>query len=686
LRNSLSVMEVRLTGNEGLPLDSVVVVRAGQVSRQARLGTASSLGLEFPLLPEQAERLSVELLQPLSGSCVALKPEVESYSVSLPDEELSTSSSRRLQLRIRDSLGLGLSGDSAGQSLPGESRSDTAGSQPQPQEGQPDSFAPDALAKLLEGLENAAEASSYFQEHGIVPQLQDMLKSVAQERPENPFSLMAQHARRLLSGSGVAKQSRPERRAVLRHRLSSAPLDYSPSNSESAASGEQQAHGKAAAGRPYCWSVAAASRATSVAPSDLPESASAASLPGKVSDELICTARSRSLELRLRARRDLLGAWSSGTLASILMVQASSDSVSAAPAASDSVSRALAASDSISRAPAVTDSVSMAPAASNRVSREAAVSDSVSVAPAASGSLAPAATNSVSRVPAALDSVSGAPAASDSVSQLPAASVSVSTAPAASDSVLTAPATADSVSKAPAASDSVLTAPAAGETVLMAPAASEAVEDSVVAGAEASREDLERQKQLVRGTLVAGWKSGELTLAMEKAMDVTSEDLPAEASTISTPIERRIPEPPAIAAPKSRPSSTRFRAVTVGAGPSSQQAAVASGHRKPLQSLLVPLIEEMAVRAERRRLASATDELQEIRQLERPALGTRYLQIVADFTDLQKDRECLRQSLLRVLENFGNHSGICFESSETAAFKAEVAPAATGNASAVPVG
>lgn len=92
-------MEVSISGSQGFSPDHVVLVRAGQVRRQAKLGASAKL--QFPSLPVNASPLQVEVFEPLGSKTVSLSEDAESYCVRMPPPPAGTSCSS-LRLRVQE--------------------------------------------------------------------------------------------------------------------------------------------------------------------------------------------------------------------------------------------------------------------------------------------------------------------------------------------------------------------------------------------------------------------------------------------------------------------------------------------------------------------------------------------------------------------------------------------------------
>jgi hypothetical protein len=92
-------MEVEIVDSHGIKPEHIVMLRAGQTRRQAKLG--AKMPFQFPVLPVHASPLKVEIYQPIGSKGITLSPEANFYNVRTPASEDGTAQASKLQLLIR---------------------------------------------------------------------------------------------------------------------------------------------------------------------------------------------------------------------------------------------------------------------------------------------------------------------------------------------------------------------------------------------------------------------------------------------------------------------------------------------------------------------------------------------------------------------------------------------------------
>jgi len=193
-------MEVEVLGHEGIASDSIVMIRAGSMRRQAKLN--AGLPFQFPALPVNANPFSVEIFQPLGSKTLNLSPDAEAYKVQIPaTREVGQST---LELLIQEPRWR--CPHCGEESRVTKTECYSCGSQ-RPKDSAHTSIdpAPDAINTSdpldNEGSEDpvkkasaAIQARDYLQKHNLVNFVQEMLTSVLKEKPADPYDYMSDHA------------------------------------------------------------------------------------------------------------------------------------------------------------------------------------------------------------------------------------------------------------------------------------------------------------------------------------------------------------------------------------------------------------------------------------------------------------------------------------------------------------
>eukprot|EP00928_Gymnodinium_smaydae_P037513 TRINITY_DN26023_c0_g3_i1.p1 TRINITY_DN26023_c0_g3~~TRINITY_DN26023_c0_g3_i1.p1 ORF type:complete len:426 (+),score=65.15 TRINITY_DN26023_c0_g3_i1:151-1428(+) len=178
-------MEVLVSGSEGLNNEHILQLRAGVTRRQSKLSTG--LPFHFPLLPQSSAPLKVDVFQRVCSRNIALSPDADQYVVHVPALEEGGSDSK-LRFLIKDG--------NAVKEESGQQEVDEATDPVSPPTGR--------------RAEAAAEARAYLQQNKLTSYIQEMVASMLQERPDDPFGFMAEYARRESEESTIpAQESKP---------------------------------------------------------------------------------------------------------------------------------------------------------------------------------------------------------------------------------------------------------------------------------------------------------------------------------------------------------------------------------------------------------------------------------------------------------------------------------------------
>lgn len=196
--NVLPAMEVQVTDCVGLPPGCLLSIRAGNTRRQAQVPLSEPL--RFPNLPFNAKQFKVDVLQALGSARLNIEargcPETYTVGFELADREGQAAGRASLNLTVREEPSLCgkrshelkqvdmlLRSEGCLSSVEADARPGTALS-----------MAADSDGGVPKALRETREYAAAYNIPNIV---QDMLQSVLRERPQNPFSVMAAHMRRI---------------------------------------------------------------------------------------------------------------------------------------------------------------------------------------------------------------------------------------------------------------------------------------------------------------------------------------------------------------------------------------------------------------------------------------------------------------------------------------------------------
>lgn len=198
-------MEVKVLEAEGITNDSIIMIRAGPMRRQAKLN--AGLPFQFPSLPLNANPFKVEVFQPLGSKSLMLSPDAESYVVNLPATEFAQSS--KIQLEIKDTP-VGGTGATEGPvaadpALPPQIGDDLDDGSKKEDQILSKKDQNDRADKAK--AEAALAAKSYLHKHDLVNFVQEMLTTVLKEKPFDPYRYMRDYARGQLPKEPEAQQA-----------------------------------------------------------------------------------------------------------------------------------------------------------------------------------------------------------------------------------------------------------------------------------------------------------------------------------------------------------------------------------------------------------------------------------------------------------------------------------------------
>lgn len=153
-------MELLVTDTQGIPEDSILSVRAGATRRQAPATPAQPF--KFPTGPDEANPFKVDVLAPIGGARLILKPGEERYTIPIQNEgeegSLRADGPMSITLAVKENT---------------ESDGKRTGVSPAKRHTQ------------------ASAARTYLDEHNLVEFAQSLLQSVIKEKPEHPYTFMA---------------------------------------------------------------------------------------------------------------------------------------------------------------------------------------------------------------------------------------------------------------------------------------------------------------------------------------------------------------------------------------------------------------------------------------------------------------------------------------------------------------
>eukprot|EP00746_Dinoflagellata_sp_MGD_P124046 gnl/MRDRNA2_/MRDRNA2_58652_c0_seq1.p1 gnl/MRDRNA2_/MRDRNA2_58652_c0~~gnl/MRDRNA2_/MRDRNA2_58652_c0_seq1.p1 ORF type:complete len:480 (-),score=107.64 gnl/MRDRNA2_/MRDRNA2_58652_c0_seq1:43-1482(-) len=149
-------MELLVTGTEGIPEDSILSVRAGATRRQAPVTPAHPF--KFPTGPDDANPFKVDVLAPIGGARLILKPGEEKYTIPIESEGEEASHRNLPPMSVTLAV-----------------KENTDGRKCSP----------------AKRHTQASAARTYLDEHNLVEFAQSLLQSVIKEKPEHPYTFMA---------------------------------------------------------------------------------------------------------------------------------------------------------------------------------------------------------------------------------------------------------------------------------------------------------------------------------------------------------------------------------------------------------------------------------------------------------------------------------------------------------------
>lgn len=190
-------MEVSVLDADGLPGGSLLSVRAGNTRRQAPVPLYEPL--RFPTSPLTARNLKVDILQTLGTARLDLDGRGESkpYTVAI---DMGFGERARVNLAIREDPRL--CGKRAAElrmmerAAASAARSEVSADADETASGY--SYAHSHAA----AAEKRTPSSEYARQHNIPESVKEMLQYVLRERPDAPFSCMADYMRRQASLAG----------------------------------------------------------------------------------------------------------------------------------------------------------------------------------------------------------------------------------------------------------------------------------------------------------------------------------------------------------------------------------------------------------------------------------------------------------------------------------------------------
>lgn len=167
-------MEVSLFEAKGLPEGSVLSVRAGNTRRQAPIPLQGPL--RFPSLPFNAKQFKLDIMRTLGSAKCEIKAakELESYSVliDMPDGDQA-----RIGFSVREQPNL--CGKRASELKQVDKNQDGADADP--------------TMASAEKAWAGSDTRTYAREHNIPNFVQEMLQMVLREKPDAPFTVMAEY-------------------------------------------------------------------------------------------------------------------------------------------------------------------------------------------------------------------------------------------------------------------------------------------------------------------------------------------------------------------------------------------------------------------------------------------------------------------------------------------------------------
>lgn len=169
-------MEVEVLHHHGIPVSSVISIRAGSTRRQAHLSQLDR-PFKFPIKPEECTAVKVDILD-LSGSArVACQAGVRDYSVPLESPiEGEPATGMEVDLRLKP---LGGGGKDGGKCSEDEDQ---------------------ARDKKKE-----AAAKAYLEKHGLTGFMQFLIQSLMKDKPDDPYAFLQRQVTKRMMASQTAR-------------------------------------------------------------------------------------------------------------------------------------------------------------------------------------------------------------------------------------------------------------------------------------------------------------------------------------------------------------------------------------------------------------------------------------------------------------------------------------------------
>jgi len=198
-------MEVEVVGAEGLPAESLLMIRAGQVRRQAKL--KAGLPFQFPSLPLNSNPFRVEVFQSLGGKNLMLSPDAERYVMKLPSPASGVLASK-LELQIQDGSVTEASRQAALAEAVVEVQEQSGSREVGGvEDGSAEGGGGDVgSSAALRRAAAAEKARGYLQKHDLVNFVQEMLAVLLKEKPADPYGFMCSYTSGRLNAAAAAPQ------------------------------------------------------------------------------------------------------------------------------------------------------------------------------------------------------------------------------------------------------------------------------------------------------------------------------------------------------------------------------------------------------------------------------------------------------------------------------------------------
>lgn len=186
-------MEINVLDASGFSPEDILSVRAGTIRRQVPLFYDQPL--RFPDLPLDSQTLRIDILSPIGSAKVTVGPEDAVY-------EVTVAKGQELKLAVREAPEF--CGKSGSELRFMESRS----SSPAKERGPSPTKDLDSRCKSPERnrLSAAIQARTYLDEHNIFQYVQEMVKLVILEKPEDPFEFMSTYFSKMIKPKKKEKE------------------------------------------------------------------------------------------------------------------------------------------------------------------------------------------------------------------------------------------------------------------------------------------------------------------------------------------------------------------------------------------------------------------------------------------------------------------------------------------------